>query len=82
MPDGEPTVLDYKSIYFDLPILEFRPYRAFDTKQSSAILVQLFAGADVPQSTTVTYPEGAPGVELDTIYSVGVRLIFDWRRYY
>ncbi len=81
-PDGEPTVVDYKSVYFDLPVLEFRPYRAFDTKQSSAILVQLFAGADVTQSTTVTWPVGAPGVELDTIYSFGVRLIFDWRRYY
>jgi len=45
-------------------------------------LIQLFAGADVPQSTTVTWPPGAPGVKLDTIYSIGLRLIFDWRRYF
>jgi len=81
-PGADPRVVDFKSIYFDLPILEYRPYRAFDTKQSSAVLIQLFAGADVPQSTTVTWPPGAPGVKFDTIYSIGLRLIFDWRRYF
>jgi hypothetical protein len=81
-PGADPRVVDFKSIYFDLPILEYRPYRAFDTKQSSAVLIQLFAGADVPQSTTVTWPPGAPGVKLDTIYSIGLRMIFDWRRYF
>ena len=50
-PGAEPRVVDFKSIHFDLPILEYRPYRAFDTKQSSAVLIQLFAGADVPQSS-------------------------------
>jgi hypothetical protein len=81
-PGADPRVVDFKSIYFDLPILEYRPYRAFDTKQSSAVLIQLFAGADVPQSATVTWPPGAPGVKLDTIYSIGLRMIFDWRRYF
>jgi hypothetical protein len=81
-PGAEPRVVDFKSIHFDLPILEYRPYRAFDTKQSSAVLFQLFAGADVPQSSSVAWPPGAPGVKLDTIYSLGVRLIFDWRRYF
>lgn len=79
---GEPRVVDFKSINFDLPILEYRPYRAFDTKQSSAVLIQLFAAADVPQGATVTWPPGAPGLKLDRIYSIGLRLIFDWRRYF
>jgi hypothetical protein len=81
-PGVDASIVDYKSILFDLPVLEYRPYRAFDTKQSSAILIQLFAAADVPQSSTTTWPEGAPGVSLDTIYSVGLRVIFDWRHYY
>jgi hypothetical protein len=81
-PGSDPRVVDFKSIHFDLPILEYRPYRAFDTKQSSAVLIQLFAGADVPKSTAVTWPLGAPGVKLETIYSIGLRLIFDWRRYF
>jgi hypothetical protein len=45
-------------------------------------LIQLYAAADVPKSTTVTYPLGAPGVKLETIHSIGLRVIFDWRRYY
>ena len=71
--------MDFKSTLFDLPILEYRPYRAFDTQQSSAVLIQLYVGADVPAEPTVTWPPGAPGVKLDTIYSIGVRMIFDWR---
>jgi hypothetical protein len=81
-PGSEPRVVDFKSIHFDLPILEYRPYRAFDTQQSSAVLIQLFAGAEVPKSTAVVWPPGAPGVKLETIYSIGLRLIFDWRRYF
>ena len=81
-PGAEARVVDFKSILFDLPILEYRPYRAFDTRQSSAVLIQLYAAADVPKSTTVTYPPGAPGVKFETIYSIGLRLIFDWRRYF
>jgi len=82
VPGGDPRVVEFKSIQFDLPILEYRPYRAFDTRQSSAVLMQLFVGADVPQSTTVTWPPGAPGVKLDTVYSIGLRIIFDWRSYF
>ncbi len=81
-PGAEPRVVDYKSILFDLPILEYRPYRAFDTKQSSAVLFQLYAAADVPKSANVTYPPGAPAVQLQTVYSIGLRVIFDWRRYF
>jgi hypothetical protein len=81
-PGAEPRVVDFRSVLYDLPILEYRPYRAFDTKQSSAVLIQLYAAADVPNSATVTYPTGAPGVKLETIYSIGVRVIFDWRRYF
>ena len=81
-PGADPRVYDFKSINFDLPILEYRPYRAFDTQQSSAVLIQLFAGIEVPQSSVVTWPPGAPGVKLDNIYSLGLRVIFDWRRYF
>jgi hypothetical protein len=81
-PGANPRVVDFKSILFDLPILEYRPYRAFDTRQSSAVLFQLFASAEVPKHTTVTFPAGAPSVKLQTIYSIGFRVLFDWRRYY
>jgi hypothetical protein len=79
---AESRVVDFRSVQFDLPILEYRPYRAFDTKQSSAVLIQLYAGAEIPNRTKVTYPAGAPGVNLQNIYSIGVRFIFDWRHYF
>ena len=79
---GSVDVVDFKAIHWDLPILEYRPYRAFDTKQSSAVLIQLYAGAEIPNRTKVTWPPGAPGVKLENIYSIGVRFIFDWRHYF
>jgi hypothetical protein len=81
-PGDEARVVELKSIHFDLPILEYRPYRAFDTNQSSAVLIQLFVGAEVPQRTKVTWPPGAPGVKFETIYTIGVRALFDWRHYF
>ena len=79
---AEARGVDFRSISFDLPILEYRPYRAFDTRQSSAVLFQLYVGAEVPKHTAVTWPPGAPPVKLETIYSIGIRMIFDWRRYF
>ncbi len=76
-----PTLVDFKSTYYELPIVEYRPWRAFDTQQSSAIIVQLYAGADVPHGVHVVSPVGAPTPNTKTVYSVGLRFIFDWRRY-
>ena len=81
-PGGDARVVAFKSIRWDFPILEYRPYRAFDTKQSSAVLFQLFGGVDVPSGAKVTWPVGAPGFGLERIYTLGVRVIFDWRRYF
>ncbi len=75
-------VVNFKSTYFELPILEYRPYRAFSANQSSAVLFQLFAGADVPYGESVEAPIGAPPPSLRTVWSVGVRMTFDWRYYW
>ena len=81
-PPGSPRILSYKSTYYDLPILEYRPYRAFDMTQTSEVIVQLFAGMDDPHGVKLVFPEGAPTVKFDTVYSLGVRVLFDWRRYF
>jgi len=81
-PGGLGRVVDYKSVYLDLPILEYRPYRAFSSNQSSSVIFQLFAGADLPYDESVKNPKDAPQVNLDPIYSLGVRMVFDWRYYY
>ncbi|HKQ24846.1 MAG TPA: hypothetical protein VJT81_10435 [Burkholderiales bacterium] len=81
VPGGPLRVVDYDSILFDLPILEYRPYRSFASNQSSSVIFQLFTAADVPQSASVVAPAGSPTPDLDTIWSVGLRLVFDWRYY-
>jgi len=79
---GSPTrVFDYKSVLFDLPILEYRPYRSFASNQSSSVLFQLFTSADVPYSEKPVTPAGPPDAGLRTVWSVGLRLVFDWRYY-
>ena len=81
-PGGLGRVIDYKSVFLDLPILEYRPYRSFSSNQSSSLLFQLFAGANFPYDESVESPEGAPQLNLDTVYSLGIRMVFDWRYYY
>jgi hypothetical protein len=81
-PGGAPRLVNFKSTNYDVPILEYRPYRDFDTNQSSTVLFQLFAAADVPHGVDVISPAGDPGVSLKTVYSIGLRIVFDWRHYY
>src|SRR4029450_1265859 len=72
VPAGSrPRVGDVGSTYLEFPILEYRPYRSFDTTQSSELILQLFAGVDIPNGGTVVYPPGAPRAELDRVYSSG-----------
>jgi hypothetical protein len=73
--------VNYRSLFFDLPILEYRPYRSFSSNQSSTVMFKLFAGADVPYGESIDKPEGAPPVNLRTRYSLGLRMLFDWRYY-
>jgi hypothetical protein len=81
-PGSAPRVVEFESTYLEFPILEYRPYRSFDTTQSSALVVKLFGAVDIPDKGQTVFPPGAPGAELDRVYSVGVRIAFDWRRYF
>jgi hypothetical protein len=77
-----PRMVNFKSISYDLPVFEYRPYHAFSAHQSSSIIFQLFANADVPRSASTAYPQGAATPDLRTVWSLGLRLVFDWRYYY
>jgi hypothetical protein len=80
---GRPaSVVDYKSTYYDLPILEYRPFRSFASNQSSSVLFQLFGGIDVPYDYSTVLPAGGVSVKLSPVYSLGLRMVFDWRYYY
>ena len=80
-PGSPPRIVRFRSTSYDLPIFEYRPYRAFSMNQSSSVIVQLFAAADVPTATAVDLPLGAPLPKLHTLWSLGLRLVFDWRYY-
>jgi hypothetical protein len=76
------TLLEYKSTQFDFPFLEYRPFRSFSMDQSSSMIIQLTTGFDIPYGATVVSPVGAAVPELKTVWQLGLRIIFDWRRYY
>ena len=80
-PGGAPTLVNYKSTFVDFPLFEYRPYRAFDMSQSSELLVQLFYAVDIPSGGSVISPAGLPPISLHRQNSIGLRLVFDWRRY-
>lgn len=79
---GFPRIVDFKSTAYELPILEFRPYRSFSSNQSSSIVFQLYGGIDVPRGAKVVVPENGSPVDLDTIWFLGMRMAFDWRYYF
>lgn len=81
-PGAPNQIVQYKSTAYDLPILEYRPYRSFTGNQSSSVLFQLFAGADVPRLGPDVSPARSTVPQAQTVWSLGLRVIFDWRHYY
>jgi hypothetical protein len=80
-PGGSNRLVSYKTVNFDFPIVEYRPFRTFSSDQSSTLQVQLFGGVDVPYGQSVEFPSGAESVDLRPVWSIGLRLVFDWRHY-
>jgi hypothetical protein len=79
---GSPSYLvTYRSTKFDFPILEYSPVRTFSLNQSSSLIIQLTAGFDLPQVTSVILPAGEAPPSLKTTWYGGIRILFDWRRY-
>ena len=82
VPGESARLVSFRSTLYDLPILEFRPYRSFSGNQSSSVMFQLFANADVPSRyREVGAPAGPSALSLGTIWSLGLRMVFDWRYY-
>lgn len=81
VPPVNTTQINLRSIRFDFPILEYRPFRTFSQNQSSGLAFQVFAGFDKPNSVSVVQPVGAPKASVHTIVTGGIRMVFDWRHY-
>lgn len=78
----ESTLFSMYSTQIDFPILEYRPFRTFSSRQSASLVLQINAGLDIPGKVKVTYPADAPAPEVKTTFFIGVRLAFDWRYYF
>jgi hypothetical protein len=85
IPSGVPgtsaTLIGLRSISFDFPLVEYRPFRTFSLNQSSSLVVQLYGGFEVPLGVSVVRPIGAQEPSLKTTWHFGLRLAFDWRQY-
>jgi hypothetical protein len=81
IPPSNTTQIHLRSIRFDFPILEYRPFRRFSQNQSSGLAFQFFTGFDKPNGASVVEPVGAPRPSLHTIVTGGLRMVFDWRHY-
>ncbi|MFQ5962023.1 MAG: hypothetical protein ACE5MG_11565, partial [Candidatus Methylomirabilales bacterium] len=82
VPGAGSTLIDLQSIRFEFPLLEYRPFRTFSQDQSASLVLQLYAGFEVPTSVSVVEPAGAPTPDVETIWLFGLRLAFDWRYYF
>lgn len=78
--NGLPAIMNVKSTYIDFPILEYRPFRSFSNNQSSSVIFQLFGGLQIPYDAHMVNPD-FPLPELRNVWSVGLRMVFDWRYY-
>ena len=78
---GSLAVISLRSIRWDFPIVEVRPFRSYATTQAAAVLIQIGMAFDKPTKVTVFAPVGAPAPYLKTTSSVYLRLAFDWRNY-
>lgn len=84
----EPTLsssamlLEYRSVQFDFPILEYRTLRSYASEQSSSLMFQLSAGFDNAKKVSVLLPStNIKTPELQTVWHIGIRAIFNWRHY-
>ena len=77
----EVPVVAMRTIQVELPFVEYRPFRTFSMDQSTSMVVQLYAGVDIPTKVGIIAPPGYPVPETHSTWSVGLWVAFDWRSY-
>jgi hypothetical protein len=80
--EGKAALISMRSTQLEFPIVECRPFRSFSLNQSSSLVVQLNAAADIPGKVKMIDPADAPVLKLKTVWSLGIRIYFDWRYYF
>jgi hypothetical protein len=80
--DPDVIPLAVKSLQWDFPILEYRPFREYGTRYTFATFVQLGLGFDHPISAVIVDQPGVPAPPLQNRYFGYLRIFFDGRRYF
>jgi len=76
------AVISFRSTQLEFPIVEYRPFHMFSSDQTAGLMVQLFAGVDIPGKVSVVSPENLPVPSVRSIPILGLRVVFDWRYYF
>ncbi|HTO75628.1 MAG TPA: hypothetical protein VMQ61_06085 [Thermoanaerobaculia bacterium] len=82
-PNGQPvlTPIAVRSIQWDFPVVEVRPFREYGTRYAFAGFFQIGAGFDHPTDAETLIP-GQALPKLKTRYFGYLRIYFDGRRYF
>ena len=75
-------LIGLRSLKLDFPVLEYRPFRTFSLEQSSSLVLQFNGGVDIPTRLSVVAPSGSSEPDLKPVWSIGLRMAFDWRYYW
>ena len=75
-------IVSYQSTQIEFPIVEYRPFRSFSDDQSSSMLVQLFGAVDIPHSIATPGRDVDYEITFQNVWSLGLRVVFDWRHYF
>ena len=79
-PDVIPLAV--KSLQWDFPVLEYRPFREYGTRYTFATFLQLGFGFDHPISAVIVDQPEVPAPPLQNRYLAYLRIYFDGRRYF
>jgi hypothetical protein len=83
-PPEDPELLPIavKSLQWDFPVFEYRPFREYGTRYTFATFVQFGLGFDKPISVVNVENPELPAPQLQTRYFGYLRIFFDGRRYF
>jgi hypothetical protein len=82
--DADIFIVSYQSTKIEFPVVEYRPFRSYDSDQRSSLFIQIYGAVDFPHNVEMLESENGSEIppKLKTIYNIGLRLVFDWRHYF
>jgi hypothetical protein len=76
------AIVDLRTVEFELPLVQYRPFHEFAMRQAFAMNVELGYAIDVPTSVKLRDAPGIPPPSLTPAHMATLRLVFDVRQYF